>query len=220
MSETRLAWVPAWFLLMGNVKLLEILLSKVRFWNKELKQCYPTSLLGFTLETSLTCHRPLIGRFTLRGRMEQFDTTSDRYWAACEVPSCIHGVLFKSFSSSQQHWCHKQTTRCTSEAPQADSNTSLSCILWNSITCSPADRISRNCHSLKKCRKSWLCPQDSVLGIDYISKSLSNGQGAFYSSPCLKLSRSLLWYIMYELLKMRGLCTFPPVLGVNFVLVW
>lgn len=116
MSETRLAWVPAWFLLMGNIKLLEILLSKVRFWNKELKQCYPTALLGFTLETSLTCHRPLIGRFTLRGRTEQFDTTSDRYWAACEVPSCIHGVLFRSFSSSQQHWCHKQTTRCTSEA--------------------------------------------------------------------------------------------------------
>lgn len=104
--------------------------------------------------------------------------------------------------------------------PQADSNTFLSCVLWNSITCSPADRISRNCHSVKKCPKSWLCPQDSILGIDYISKSLSNGQGAFYSSPCLKLSSSLLWYIMYELLKIHGLCTFPPVVGVSFVLVW
>lgn len=152
--------------------------SQVRFWNKEMKSCYPTSLLGFTLETSLTCHSFLLWWSALRGRRKpKSDTVIDRYWAVCESPSCIMERCFLTSINSD-------VTSEPQDTPlkhlQAGSNTVFSCVLWNSITCFPVDRVRRKCHSLQKYCKSWLCPQDSFLGIDYISEALSNGQGAFY----------------------------------------
>lgn len=109
-NKNRLVWALTGFVLMGTTKLYRNLSVPSQILKQRSKVMLPDISAWFYLRNATP-----MSWLTLLVICSQSVTLSRRYWAACESPSCIHGSVW-SFSYFHQLWCHKQTTRYTSQA--------------------------------------------------------------------------------------------------------